>query len=414
MFVAGVKMNKQLTQEEMLSKAMDLIVESGADLKTLFDQDGLLKKLTKSLVERALQAEMTNHLGYEKYERSGASNGRNGSSKKELLTDNGIVDLSIPRDRDGSFEPLLLPKGQTRIPGLNEKIISLYAKGMSVNDIKTQLSELYGGAEISTALISKITDEVMDEVDLWRKRALESVYPIVFFDCLVVKVKQDKHIINKAVYVALGINTEGKKDVLGIWLSENEGAKFWLSNLTELKNRGVQDILIACTDNLTGMTEAIAAVYPKTEHQLCIVHQIRNSMKFVSYKDRKALVADLKPIYTAATEDEASEALDDFAKKWDSQYPYIAKSWYNNWDNLAIFFQYPAEIRRVIYTTNAIESLNSQLRKVTKNKRSFPSDEAVFKTLYLAIEYITQKWTMPIQNWNQAMAYFLIKFEGRI
>lgn len=414
MFVAGVKMNKQLTQEEMLSKAMDLIVESGADLKTLFDQDGLLKKLTKSLVERALQAEMTNHLGYEKYERSGASNGRNGSSKKELLTDNGIVDLSIPRDRDGSFEPLLLPKGQTRIPGLNEKIISLYAKGMSVNDIKTQLSELYGGAEISTALISKITDEVMDEVDLWRKRVLESVYPIVFFDCLVVKVKQDKHIINKAVYVALGINTEGKKDVLGIWLSENEGAKFWLSNLTELKNRGVQDILIACTDNLTGMTEAIAAVYPKTEHQLCIVHQIRNSMKFVSYKDRKALVADLKPIYTAATEDEASEALDDFAKKWDSQYPYIAKSWYNNWDNLAIFFQYPAEIRRVIYTTNAIESLNSQLRKVTKNKRSFPSDEAVFKTLYLAIEYITQKWTMPIQNWNQAMAYFLIKFEGRI
>ncbi len=414
MFVAGVEMNKQLTQEEMLAKAMDLIVESGADLKTLFDQDGLLKKLTKSLVERALQAEMTNLLGYEKYERSTASNGRNGSSKKELLTDNGVVDLSIPRDRDGKFEPLLLPKGQTRIPGLNEKIISLYAKGMSVNDIKTQLSELYGGAEISTALISKITDEVMDEVEIWRKRALESVYPIVFFDCLVVKVKQDKHIINKAVYVALGIDTEGKKDVLGIWLSENEVAKFWLSNLTELKNRGVQDMLIACTDNLTGMTEAISAVYPKTEHQLCIVHQIRNSLKFVSYKDRKALVADLKPIYKASTEEVALEALEDFAKKWDSQYPYITKSWYNNWDNLAIFFQYPAEIRRVIYTTNAIESLNSQLRKVTKNKRSFPSDDAVFKTLYLAIEYITKKWTMPIQNWNQAMAYFLIKFEGRI
>lgn len=414
MFVAGVEMNKQLTQEEMLAKAMDLIVESGANLKTLFDQDGLLKKLTKSLVERALQAEMTDHLGYEKYERSTASNGRNGNSKKELLTDNGVVDLSIPRDRDGKFEPLLLPKGQTRIPGLNEKIISLYAKGMSVNDIKTQLSELYGGAEISTALISKITDEVMDEVEIWRKRALESVYPIVFFDCLVVKVKQDKHIINKAVYVALGIDTEGKKDVLGIWLSENEGAKFWLSNLTELKNRGVQDMLIACTDNLTGMTEAIAAVYPKTEHQLCIVHQIRNSLKFVSYKDRKALVADLKPIYKASTEEVALEALEDFAKKWDSQYPYITKSWYNNWDNLAIFFQYPAEIRRVIYTTNAIELLNSQLRKVTKNKRSFPSDDAVFKTLYLAIEYITKKWTMPIQNWNQAMAYFLIKFEGRI
>jgi putative transposase len=285
---------------------------------------------------------------------------------------------------------------------------------MSVSDIKTQLSELYGGAEISTALISKITEEVMEEVDSWRKRALERVYPIAFFDCLVVKVRQDKHVINKAVYAALGIDTEGKKDVLGIWLSENEGAKFWLANLTELRNRGVQDILIACTDNLTGMNEAISAVYPKTEHQLCIVHQIRNSLRFVSYKDRKELAADLKPIYAAATEDDGVEALGDFAKKWDSQYPYIAKSWYSNWDNLAVFFQYPPEIRKIIYTTNAIESLNSQLRKVTKNKRSFPSDDAVFKTLYLAIDYITRKWTMPIQNWGTAMAHFMIKFDGRI
>lgn len=407
-------MEQQSKQDELISKAMDLIVESGADLNTLFDQDGLLKKLTKSLVERALNAELSMHLGYEKYERAPSLNARNGSTNKTLLTDSGSITLEVPRDRNGEFEPQLIPKHKTKIDGFNDKVISLYAKGMSVSDIKTQLSELYGGAEISTALISKITDEVLDEVETWRKRGLEAVYPIVFFDCLVVKVKQDKHIINKAVYVALGIDTEGKKDVLGIWLSENEGAKFWLSNLTELKNRGVQDILIACTDNLTGMSEAIAAVYPKTEHQLCIVHQIRNSMKFVSYKDRKALVADLKPIYAAATEEIALEALGDFAKKWDSQYPYIAKSWYNNWDNLAIFFQYPAEIRRVIYTTNAIESLNSQLRKVTKNKRSFPSDDAVFKTLYLAIDYITRKWTMPIQNWNQAMAYFLIKFEGRI
>ena len=240
------------------------------------------------------------------------------------------------------------------------------------------------------------------------------MYPIVFFDCLVVKVRQDKHVINKAVYAALGIDTEGKEDIIGIWLSENEGAKFWLANLTELRNRGVQDILIACTDNLTGMNEAILAVYPKTEHQLCIVHQIRNSLRFVAYKDRKELVADLKPIYTAATEDDGLEALGDFAKKWDLQYPYIAKSWYSNWDNLAVFFQYPPEIRKVIYTTNAIESLNSQLRKVTKNKRSFPSDDAVFKTLYLAIDYITRKWTMPIQNWGTAMAHFMIKFEGRI
>lgn len=407
-------MKQQLNQDELLSQAMDLIVESGADLKTLFDQDGLLKKLTKSLVERALNAELSDHLGYDKYERIQSSNSRNGTSKKQLLTDSGAIELEIPRDRDGKFEPLLVAKHQTKLDGFNEKVISLYAKGMSVSDIKMQLSELYGGAEISTALISKITDEVLDEVDSWRKRALERVYPIVFFDCLVVKVRQDKHVINKAVYVALGIDADGKKDVLGIWLSENEGAKFWLANLTELRNRGVQDILIACSDNLTGMNEAISAVYPKTEHQLCIVHQIRNSLRFVSYKDRKELVADLKPIYAAATEDDGLEALGDFAKKWDSQYPYIAKSWYSNWDNLAVFFQYPPEIRKVIYTTNAIESLNSQLRKVTKNKRSFPSDDAVFKTLYLAIDYITRKWTMPIQNWGTAMAHFMIKFDGRI
>lgn len=405
---------EQSKQEELLSQAMDLIVESGADLKKLFDQDGLLKKLTKSLVERALKAELDEHLGYDKYQRTNTTNARNGTSKKRLLTDNGSVDLDVPRDRASEFEPALLPKHKTRIPGFNEKVISLYAKGMSVGDIKIQLEELYAGAEISTALISKITDEVLDEVELWRARPLERVYPIVFFDCLVVKVRQEKHIINKAVYIALGIDLAGKKDVLGMWLSENEGAKFWLSNLTELKNRGLQDILIACTDNLTGMSDAIAAIYPATEHQLCIVHQIRNSLKFVSYKNRKELVADLKPVYTAVTEDCGLSALDEFAKKWDGKYPHIAKSWYNNWDNLAIFFQYPPEIRKVIYTTNAIESLNSQLRKVTKNKRSFPNDDAVLKTLFLAVDYIERKWTMPIQNWNLAMAYFLVKFDGRI
>lgn len=399
-------------QNEALSKALDLIVESGADLSSLFKQDGLLKQLTKGLVERALQAEMKEHLGYDKYERSETEsvNTRNGTAKKNLLTEDGLMEIEIPRDRKSSFEPAIVPKRTTRVEGLNDKIITLYAKGMSVNDIKAQLEELYGGAEISTALISKITDEVMDEVQAWQHRSLESVYPIVFFDCLVVKVRQDKRIINKAVYVALGIEPSGRKDVLGLWISENEGAKFWLANLTELKNRGVQDILIACTDNLTGMSEAITAVYPKTEHQLCI----RNSLKFVSYKDRKELVADLKPIYGAVTEESALIALEEFAAKWDKQYPYIAKSWYANWDNLAIFLQYPAEIRKVIYTTNAIESLNSQLRKVTKNKRTFPNDEAVFKTLFLAIGYIVKKWTMPIQHWNEAMTHFMIKFEGRI
>ena len=236
----------------------------------------------------------------------------------------------------------------------------------------------------------------------------------MFFDCLVVKVRQEKRIINKSVYVALGIDLSGRKDVLGLWISDNEGAKFWLNNLTELKNRGLSDILIACTDNLTGMSDAISAVYPKCEHQLCIVHQIRNSLRFVSYKDRKKLAADLKPIYQAITEEEAQEALEHFEGKWSKQYPQIAKSWYNNWDNLMLFLQYPKEIRRIIYTTNSIESLNNQLRKVTKNKRVFPSDESVFKTLYLTIDYITRKWILPIRDWNEAMAHFLIKFDDRI
>ena len=281
---------------------------------------------------------------------------------------------------------------------------------MSISDIKIQLEELYG-AEVSESLISRVTDDVIDEVKYWQGRALESVYPIVFFDCLVVKVRQDKRIINKAVYIALGIDLSGHKDILGLWISDNEEAKFWLNNLTEMKNRG---LLIACSDNLTGMSEAISAVYPKCEHQLCIAHQIRNSLKFVSYKVRKKLAADLKPIYQAITEEEAQEALESFEAKWGENYPQIAKSWYNNWDNLMIFLQYPEAIRKIIYTTNAIESLNNQLRKVTKNKRVFPSDESVFKTLYLTIDYITRKWSMPIQNWNEAMVHFLIKFEDRI
>lgn len=308
---------------------------------------------------------------------------------------------------------MIVGKKQTRIDGLDQKIISLYAKGMSLSDIRIQLQELYG-AEISESLISRITDEVIDEVKIWQNRPLESIYPIVYFDCLVVKVRQDKQIINKSVYVALGIDLHGRKDILGLWISENEGAKFWLNNFTELKNRGVKDILIACSDNLSGMSEAIAAVYPKTEHQLCIVHQIRNSLLYVSYKDRKALAADLRLIYSSSTEDEAHLALEAFDKKWSKQYPHIAKSWYSNWENLIIFLQYPDSIRKIIYTTNAIESLNSQLRKVTKNKRVFPNDDAVFKILYLTIDYISKKWTMSVPNWNEAMAHFMIKFEGRI
>ena len=396
-----------------INRAVDMLIESDSDFSNILGKEGLIKQLSKCILERALEAEMQAHLGYERYEQNASENARNGSFKKNLTTENGQLELEVPRDRKGSFEPVIVKKKQTRIEGLDDKIISLYAKGMSVSDIKIQMQELYG-AEISESLISRITDDVIDEVKLWQSRALESVYPIVFFDCLVVKVRQDKRIINKSVYVALGIDLSGRKDVLGLWISDNEGAKFWLNNLTELKNRGLSDILIACTDNLTGMSDAIAAVYPKCEHQLCIVHQIRNSLKFVSYKDRKELAGDLKPIYQAVTEDEAQSALEYFEEKWGKQYPQIAKSWYNNWDNLMIFLQYPEAIRRIIYTTNSIESLNNQLRKVTKNKRVFPSDESVFKTLYLTIEYITRKWSMPIQNWNEAMAHFLIKFEDRI
>ena len=399
--------------KDSISQAIDLLIEEGADITNLFDEGGLLKQLTKRLVERALQSEIDDHLGYNKYARVDSVNSRNGISQKNLVTDNGVISIDVPRDRVATFEPAIIPKRQTRIKGLDQKILSLYAKGMSLSDIKYQIQELYG-AEVSESLISKITDDIIDDVKAWQSRPLEAVYPIVFFDCLVVKVRQDKRILNKAVYVALGIDLEGKKDILGLWISENEGARFWLGNLTEMKNRGMQDMLIACTDNLTGMSDAIAAVYPKTEHQLCIVHQIRNSLKYVSYKDRKQVAASLKPIYTAATEDDALLALESFDTSWSKQYPQIAKSWYSNWNNLIVFLQYPNAIRKVIYTTNAVESVNSQLRKVTNNKRVFPNDEAVFKMLYLTINYITRKWSMPIQNWGEAMAHFMIKFDGRI
>jgi putative transposase len=400
-------------EKTAVDKALDLLFESGVDGTAILGQGGLLKELTQGILERALKAEMDDHLGYKPYARSEGENARNGSYTKTLTTEQGAFDIEVPRDRDGEFEPAIVPKRTTRINGLDQKILTLYAKGMSLSDIQQQLYELYE-VEVSESLISRVTDEILDEVKAWQNRPLESVYPIVFFDCIVVKVRQDKRIINKAVYIALGIDKSGLKDVLGLWISENEGAKFWLGNLTELKNRGMQDMLIACTDNLTGMSDAITAVFPKCEHQLCIVHQIRNSLAYVSYKDRKELAADLKPIYTAATEDEALVALQSFESKWGQKYPQISKSWLNHWANLVGFLQYPKTIRRMIYTTNAIESVNSGLRKITNNKRIFPSDESVFKSFYLTLNYMTAKWTMPIQNWGEALSHFMIKFEGRI
>ncbi|KJV78023.1 transposase, Mutator family protein [Rickettsia hoogstraalii str. RCCE3] len=328
-------------QNAAMNQAIDLLINNNTDISTIFKEDGLLQQLTKRLIEKAIQSEMNNHLGYSKYSQSNIDNSRNGYNVKNLMTKNGTVEIEVPRDRHSSFEPALIAKRQRRFDGFDDKVLSLYAKGMSVSDIKIQLQELYG-SDISESLISQITDDIIEDVKLWQSRPLDSVYAIVFFDCLIVKVRQDKRIINKSVYVALGINLQGQKDILGLWISENEGAKFWLSNFTEMKNRGMQDILIACSDNLTGMSEAIGAVFPKTEHQLCIVHQIRNSLKYVSYKDRKELAGDLKPIYTASTEEEAHYALESFEAKWNKQYPQIAKSWYANWDNLMIFLGYPA------------------------------------------------------------------------
>ncbi len=401
------------SNQEKIKQAVDLLIDKDTDLTSFFAKDGILKQLTKNIFERALKAEMDEHLVYNKYGRIETNNSRNGVCKKSLITEGRVLELEVPRDRNAEFSPVLVPKRQTRIDGLDQKILSLYAKGMSLSDIKIQIHELYG-AENSESLISRVTDNVMDEVRSWQNRPLEAIYAIVYFDALIVKVRQDKRIINKAVYVALGVDLTGRKDILGLCISENEGAKFWLNNFTEMKDRGLKDILIACSDNLTGMSEAISAVYPQTEHQLCIVHQIRNSLSYVSYKDRKELAADLKLVYSSITEDEALTALSDFDMKWGKQYPHIAKSWQNNWQNLIIFLQYPEVIRRIIYTTNAIEGLNSQLRKVTNNKRGFPNDDSVFKTLYLTIDYIARKWNMPIQNWGEAMAHFLIKFEGRI
>ena len=399
--------------KELCDTLAEQLIESGVDLSEMFKKDGLLKHLTKSLLEKALEGEMNHHLGYNKNQRSTNTNSRNGQGSKTLSTDNGDLHISVPRDRESKFEPQIIPKRKTKIKGLDEKIISMYARGLSVSDIQSQLFELYE-TDVSSGFISEVTNSVLEEVYAWQNRQLDDIYPIVYFDCLVVKVRHDKHIINKAVYVALGVNLDGRKEVLGLWMSKNEGSKYWLSVFTELKNRGIQDILIICTDNLNGMNESILAAYPKAEHQLCIVHQIRNSLKYVSYKNKKEVAADLRSIYTAVSEQTALDALNTFKDKYDNTYPQISKSWLKNWDSLINFLKYPKEIRKVIYTTNAIESLNSQFRKVTKNKKIFPSDDAVYKILYLAIRNLEKKWTMPARFWNEAMPFFMIHFEERL
>lgn len=388
------------------------------DYKTpedLLGKDGLLKQLTKRLLEKAMESELTHHLGYDKHSPAGRGSGncRNGKSAKTITGDFGKVPIEVPRDRNGEFSPQIIPKHQTRFNGFDDKIISMYARGMTTRDIQGHLQEIYG-VEVSADLISTVTDAVINDVKEWQSRPLEEIYPILYLDATAVKVRSEGRVINKSAYLAIGINLEGIKDVLGIWIEQTEGAKFWLKIMSEIKNRGVKDIFIACVDGLKGFPEAIEATFPKTEVQLCVVHMIRNSLRYVSWKDRKALAGDLKSIYNACSENEASENLKAFAHKWDGRYPMVSKSWQANWQRIIPFFSYPEEIRRIIYTTNAIESLNNTLKKTIKNRASFPNDEAAIKLLYLSLRNILKKWTMPAKYWGKALNQFAILYSDRM
>lgn len=386
-----------------------LVAETAQHVKTPEDLSELTRLLTKTTLEAALNAELDEHLSQEREQ----SNSRNGYSPKQISTESGTFELATPRDRQSRFEPQLVEKRQTRVCVLDDRILSLYAKGMSTREIVAMLEELYG-ADVSPTLISKVTDSVMERVIEWQARPLEAVYPIVYLDCIHLKIRQDKQVINKAVYLALGVNLEGQKELLGIWLAEKEGAKFWLNVLTELQNRGVKDILIACVDGLTGFPEAINTAFPQTQVQLCIVHMVRNSLRYVAYKDYRKVTSALKQIYRAATEEEALLALEQFAGQWDEKYPKISQSWYNHWDNLNTLFRYPEAIRKAIYTTNAIESLNSVIQKAVKKRKVFPNDKAAVKVVWLAITDASKKWTMPIRDWKAALNRFIIEFDQRL
>ncbi|HED1793730.1 TPA: IS256 family transposase [Citrobacter amalonaticus] len=394
-------------------KLKALAAELAKGLKTEADLNQFSRMLTKLTVETALNAELTDHLGHEKNAPKTGSNTRNGYSSKTVLCDDGEIELNTPRDRENTFEPQLIKKHQTRITQMDSQILSLHAKGMTTREIVATFKEMYD-ADVSPTLISKVTDAVKEQVTEWQNRQLDALYPIVYMDCIVVKVRQNGSVINKAVFLALGINTEGQKELLGMWLAENEGAKFWLSVLTELKNRGLQDILIACVDGLKGFPDAINSVYPQTHIQLCIIHMVRNSLKYVSWKDYKTVTSGLKAVYQAPTEEAALMALDAFAKVWDDKYPQISKSWRAHWENLNTLFSYPPDIRKAIYTTNAIESLNSVIRAAIKKRKVFPTDDSVRKVIYLAIKDASKKWSMPIQNWRLAMSRFIIEFGDRL
>jgi putative transposase len=390
-------------------EVLDQILKDYEKPEDLLSENGLLQQLTKALVERALNGEMTHHLGYEKHSPSGnnSGNSRNGSTPKILKGKRGQVEIEVPRDRNSEFEPQLVKKNQTRFDGLDEKIISLYSRGMTTREIQGHLEEIYG-VDVSPSLISNVTDAVLEEVRAWQSRPLDAVYPILYLDALQVKVKSQGSVRNKAIYLAFGVTMGGLKEVLGIWASDNEGSKFWMQVITELKNRGVQDIFIACVDGLKGFPEAIEAIYPNTQVQVCIVHLVRHSLFYVSHKDRKEIATDLKMIYQAATLEEADYQLAKFAEKWKTTYPMVVRSWQQNWVRIIPMFSFAPEIRKAIYTTNTIESLNMTLRKIIKNRAMFPADEAVFKILYLALKNISKKWTMPIHDWSDESIRYTI------
>jgi transposase-like protein len=402
---------EQRARRELISELL-----SASNVQSMDDIHELFKETIAEFMQGSLEAELDEELGYEPYDvkNKNTENSRNGHSKKTLRTSMGKVEIDVPRDRKGDFEPKILPKNQTSISqDMEEKIFSMYAKGMSVSDIEDHIRDIYG-LEISDTTVSRITDKVLPAAKEWQQRPLESIYAVVFLDAIHYHVRSEGHIVKKAVYIAIGINMDGKKDVLGMWVGENESAKFWAGVLNSMRNRGVDDILIACTDNLTGFSQAIEAVFPQTDIQNCIIHQLRNSSKYVSYKDLKALMADLKKVYTAVDEESAMSALDDFAAVWDSKYPKISKSWYDNWANLSTYFKFPQELRKLIYTTNTIEGFNRQLKKVTKAKSVFPTDDSLFKMLYLAMKDITKKWTGRRQDWSSIYAQLVIYYGDRI
>ena len=407
---------KKIKEKDVIDLMLDQIDFHGMTAEELSGENGLLKQLTRRFYSRVLEAEMDSHLGYKKNDNSGdnSGNSRNGyTSKTVILENNDTIDVQVPRDRNSTFEPVIIPKHEKRTPLFNDQIISMYSFGMSTRDIQRHLQQVYG-VEVSAETISNITASVIADVRDWQNRPLEKSYPILFLDALRVNSRQDGKNVNKALYVALAINWEGKKEVLGLWLANTEGAKFWMSVLTDIKNRGTEDILIACMDGLTGFPDAVKAIFPETHIQHCIVHMIRNSTKFVSYKDLKAVCRDLKEVYSAINAESGHEALDDFGKKWNDKYPMIQASWERNWNNLTEFFNYPKDIRKAIYTTNTIESLNFSLRKVTKNKSSFPDDDSIYKIMYLAIKNASTRWTMPIKEWALAVNQFAILFDGRV